>query len=195
MTGRALGTTSDARNPTRSASRRWYPWLVAYSGARIAELTNLHRDNIRTEGGITFMRLRVTKTGEPRSVPIYAHLIEQGFMAFVSASGPAPLFYDPSPHRQGSKTPPDELQGHKLRKWVRETVKLDHGIDPNHGWRHTWKTRALGAGIEERLRDAITGHRVASVGRRYETPTLTMLADTMGRFPHYRAETVAPDSP
>lgn len=28
---------------------------------------------------------------------------------------------------------------------VRETVKLDNGVDPNHGWRHTWKTRALAA--------------------------------------------------
>ena len=179
----------EALNPTRSASRRWCPWLAAYSGARIAELTNLHRGDIQTEGGITFMRLRVTKTGEPRSVPVHAHLIEQGFMAFVTASDPGPLFYDPSRHSEGSKTPPGELQGHKLGKWVRETVKLDHGVDPNHGWRHTWKTRALGARIEERLRDAITGHRVASVGRRYETPTLKMLADAMERFPRYQVGT------
>lgn len=71
-----------------------------------------------------------------------------------------------------------------------ETVNLDPGVDPNHGWRHTFKMRALGAGIEERLRDAITGHRVASVGRRYETPTLKVLADAMSRFPRYHVETV-----
>ncbi|TXN39500.1 tyrosine-type recombinase/integrase [Methylobacterium sp. WL7] len=180
----------DDGNPTRSATRRWCPWLAAYSGARIAELTNLHRDDIRTEGSITFMRLRVTKTGEPRSVPIHAHLIEEGFMAFVTAAGPGPLFYDPSRHSEGSRTSPGEIQGHKLGKWVRLTVKLDPGVDPNHGWRHTWKTRALGAGIEERLRDAITGHRVSSVGRRYETPTLTMLADAMRSFPRYIIGTV-----
>lgn len=185
----------DDGNPTRSATRRWCPWLAAYSGARIAELTNLHREDIRTEGGITFMHLRVTKTSEPRSVPIHAHLIEEGFMAFVTAAGPGPLFYDPSRHGEGSKTSPGELQGHKLGKWVRETVKLDPGVDPNHGWRHTWKTRALGAGIEERLRDAITGHRVASVGRRYETPALPMLAAAMNRFPRYQTEsTSTPDS-
>lgn len=77
------------------------------------------------------------------------------------------------------------MQGHKIGKWVRETVKLDPHVDPNHGWRHTWKTRALAAGIEERLRDAITGHRVASVGRRYESPTVQMLAAAMSRFPWY----------
>lgn len=67
------------------------------------------------------------------------------------------------------------------RRGEPETVKLDPAIDPNHGRRHTWKTRTLGAGIEERLWDAITGHRVASVGRRYETPTLLMLADARDR--------------
>ncbi|MCJ2101951.1 site-specific integrase [Methylobacterium sp. E-046] len=182
----ALQVTPEARNPTRTASRRWCPWLAAYSGARIAELTNLHRGDICTEGGVSFMRLRVTKSGEPRTVPIHGHLIEQGFMTFVEKCVPGPLFYDPRRHGTGASTSPGELQGHKVGKWVRETIKLDPGVDPNHGWRHTWKTRALGVGIEERLRDAITGHKVASVGRRYETPTLKMLADAMGRFPRYQ---------
>ncbi|WP_409564504.1 DUF6538 domain-containing protein [Methylobacterium sp. J-088] len=191
----ASGVTPDARNPTRSAARRWCPWLAAYSGARITELTNLHREDIRTESRIPFMHLRVTKTGEARSVPIHAHLIEQGFLAFVEACGPGPLFYDPKRRRDGSVAPQAEIQGRQVGKWVRGTVKLDPGVDPNHGWRHTWKTRALGAGIEERLRDAITGHRVASVGRRYETPTLMMLADAMDRMPRYQVETMLSGEP
>ncbi|WP_457106331.1 DUF6538 domain-containing protein [Methylobacterium sp. P5_C11] len=189
----ALGVTPDTRNPTRGAARRWCPWLAAYSGARIAELTNLHREDIRTEGGVPVMHLRVTKTGEARTVPIHDHLIEQGFLAFVESSVPGPLFYNPKRRREGSVTPQAEVQGRQVGKWVRETVNLDPGVDPNHGWRHTWKTRALGAGIEERLRDAITGHSVASVGRRYETPTLMMLADAMKRFPRYQPKTVTFD--
>jgi integrase len=131
------------------------------------------------------MDLRVTKTGEPRTVPIHAHLIEQGFLDFVKAAGPGPLFYDPKRHGKASATPPAEMRGHKVAKWVRAAVNLDPAVDPNHGWRHTWKTRALGAGIEERLRDAITGHRVTSVGRKYEAPSLAMLAKAMGAFPRY----------
>ena len=77
------------------------------------------------------------------------------------------------------------MQGHKVGKRIRETINIDPCLSPNHGWRHTWMTRALGAGIDERLRDAITGHRVASVGRRYETPTLPMLAKVMDAFPTY----------
>lgn len=176
----------DVRNPTRSASRRWCPWLAAYSGARIGELTSLEKRDVRIEGGIPIMHLRITKTGEPRIVPLHRHLIEQGFLAFVEASASGPLFYDPKRHGDDSLTPPAEMQGHKIGKWVRETVNLDAEVHPNHGWRHTWKTRALGAGIEERLRDAITGHRASSVGRRYETPTREMLAAAMNRFPRYR---------
>ena len=175
----------DPTNLPRSATRRWCPWLAAYSGARIGELTSLERRDIRDEGSIPVMDLKVTKTGQPRTVPLHPHLIEQGFLAFVATRPEGPLFYDPNRHGKGTATTPSELQGHKLGRWIREKVSLDKGVHPNHGWRHTWKTRALEAGIEERLRDAVTGHSVASVGRRYETPTLKMLADAIGRFPRY----------
>ncbi|QDI83730.1 hypothetical protein E8E01_18365 [Methylorubrum populi] len=171
--------------PSFAAAKRWCPWLAAYSGARIAELTHLEKRDIRTESGTVVMDLRVTKTGEPQTVPLHAHLIELGFLTFVEASAPDPLFYDPKRHSKTSSTSPAELRGHKAGKWVRLKVKLDPGVDPNHGWRHTWKTRALAAGIEERLRDAITGHRVASVGRRYGTPSLSMQTATMKQFPRY----------
>jgi len=184
----------DASYPERSAARRWVPWLAAYTGARIGELMNLEQGDVRIEAGIPIIQLRVTKTGDLRTVPIHPHLVEQRFLAFVASASNKPLFYDPKRRakndlRNGGKpagTQPSEIQGRSLGRWIRRTVKLDAGVDPNHGWRHTWKTRALGAGIEERLRDAITGHSVSTVGRRYETPTLTMLADAMGRFPRYK---------
>lgn len=106
-------------------------------------------------------------------------------MGFIEACGAGSLFYDPKRHGKASSTPPAEMHGHKVAKWVRAAVKLQPDVDPNHGWRHTWKTRALGAGIEERLRDAVTGHRVASVGQRYEAPSLAMLSKAIGTFPRY----------
>jgi integrase len=61
----------------------------------------------------------------------------------------------------------------------------DRDVDPQHGWRHSFKTIALGVGIDERIRDAITGHKVTSVGRKYETPPVSMLAEALTRFPYY----------
>ncbi|WP_186813047.1 tyrosine-type recombinase/integrase [Methylorubrum extorquens] len=168
----ASAIEDNAENPTRSNARRWCPWLAAYSGARIAELTNLEKRDVRNEAGIVVVDLRVTKAGELRTIPLHGHLIEQGFLNFVKTSLSETLFYHRARHRKNAETSPAEQQAKALATWVRATVRLDPRVDPNHGWRHTWKTRALGAGIEERLRDAITGHRIASVGRRYETPSL-----------------------
>ncbi|PND66014.1 integrase, partial [Escherichia coli] len=53
-----------------------------------AELTHLEKRDIRTEAGIAVMDLRVTKTGEPRTVPLHAQLIKQGFLEFVGAAQP-----------------------------------------------------------------------------------------------------------
>ncbi|WP_411901780.1 tyrosine-type recombinase/integrase [Methylorubrum thiocyanatum] len=181
----ASAVVRDELHPTRSAARRWCPWLAAYSGARIGELTSLEKRDVRVEAGISVIDLRITKTGEPRTVPLHSHLLEQGFVEFVNTSPNGPLFYDRIRFRPNSETLPAEQQAKKISQWIRAEVKLDPGVDPNHGWRHTWKTRALAAGIEERLRDAITGHRVTSVGRRYETPSLQMLSHAMSLFPYY----------
>jgi integrase len=184
----ALSVKADPKNPTFSAAKRWCPWLAAYSGARISELTYLVGMDVREEAGIAFMHFRKTKTGQPRSVPIHTHLIEQGFLQFVASMRSSPLFYDPRRHKPGAKTNAPELRAHKVADWVRKAVELDMGVDPNHGWRHTWKTIALSVGIEERTRDAIAGHTVVSAARRYESPSLAMLAEAMRRFPRYSTD-------
>jgi integrase len=181
----ATSVQPDPKNPTFSAALRWCPWLAAYSGARIAELTHLLADDVADEGGVVVLRLRKTKSGEPRVVPVHPHLLEQGFLRFVESVGSGPLFYDPKRHSGSARTSGPELRAQKVAKWVRAAVNLDPEVDPNHAWRHTWKTTALGAGIDDRLRDAITGHSVG-VARGYETPTVLMLAEAMRRFPQYR---------
>jgi integrase len=132
------------------------------------------------------MHLWKTKTGIPRKVPIHAHLVEQGFLEFARSCGTRPLFYDESRHRTEAQTDPAEIRAQQLAIWVRETAGLkDRDVDPQHGWRHSFKTIALGVGIEDRIRDALTGHKVTSVGRKYETPPVPMLAAAIAKFPRY----------
>jgi hypothetical protein len=80
-------------NPTepRGATRRWVPWLCAYTGARVGELTQLRVQDIeqRTCGPV----LRITpdagtvKTDKARTVPIHPHLVEMGLLEYVEAVG------------------------------------------------------------------------------------------------------------
>jgi len=182
----SLNVEPHPRDLSISNAARWCPWLAAYSGARISELCYLRGDDIWVEEAIPVMHLWKTKAGIPRKVPIHLHLIEQGFLEFVRSCSSKPLFYNEMRHRKGAQTNPAEIRAQQLAIWVRETAGIrDKDVDPNHAWRHSWKTRALGAGIEERIRDAITGHRVTSVGRAYESPPITMLAEALMRYPRY----------
>jgi len=183
----ASNVKDDPKNPTSAFAKRWCPWLAAYSGARIQELTGLKVEDIENEGGIWVMHFHRTKTGHPRTVPLHEHLIEMGFLNFVKSRKTGPLFYDPSRSSGKAKTPQSEQRAIKLADWVRTETKLDKAVDPNHGWRHTFKTKALAVGIPERISDAITGHSTGSVARSYETPTVGMKAEALKRFPRYPA--------
>jgi integrase len=183
----ALDVTPHSKDVSISNAARWCPWLAAYSGARIAELCHLRGRDIWIEDGVPVMHLWKAKGGIPRKVPIHAHLVEQGFLEFVRSYGGKPLFYDEARHRKGAQTDPAEIRAQQLAIWVRDAAGLkDRDVDPQHGWRHSFKTIALGAGIEERIRDAITGHKVASVGRKYEAPPVSMLAEALAKFPQYQ---------
>jgi integrase len=183
----ALDVTPHSKDVSISNAARWCLWLAAYSGARIAELCHLRGRDIWIEDGVPVMHLWKAKGGIPRKVPIHAHLVEQGFLEFVRSYGGKPLFYDEARHRKGAQTDPAEIRAQQLAIWVRDAAGLkDRDVDPLHGWRHSFKTLALGAGIEERIRDAITGHRVASVGRKYEAPPVSMLAKALAKFPRYQ---------
>jgi integrase len=182
----AQGVQDDPRNPTSAFAKRWCPWLAAYSGARIQELTGLKKEDIQEEGGTWVMHFHKTKTGQPRTVPLHEHLIEMGFIDFVRSRKSGPLFYDPKRSTGKAMTPQSEQRAIKLADWVRRETNLDKNVDPNHGWRHTFKTKALEVGIPERISDAITGHSSTSVARSYETPTVGMKADALSKFPRYR---------
>ncbi|WP_309242805.1 DUF6538 domain-containing protein [Lichenibacterium dinghuense] len=181
----ALAAPPEPRNPTAGFAKRWCPWLAAYSGARISELTGLQGSDVRLEGNVPVMDFRKTKTGIARTVPLHEHIIAMGFLDFARSRGSGPLFYDPARATGKAVTDPAEIRSGHLVKWLRETVTLDEELQPNHGWRHTWKTRALEADIQERISDAITGHAATRVSQKYQTPTVKMMADAMAKFPRY----------
>jgi integrase len=178
------------------AAKRWCPWLAAYSGARMGELTQLRGVDIVEQDGVHAMKISpeagTTKTGKARTVPLHEHLIEQGFLAFVKTNGKWPLFYNEpkQPTLSDDPTNPRKPRSVKAREnvavWVRSLGVDDPELSPNHAWRHTFKAMGFRCGISEKVLDAIVGHAPASVGRGYGEPTLADKAQELCKFPRYR---------
>jgi integrase len=129
--GAALAVEPSRSDPAAARAKRWCPWLAAYSGARIAELTSLTVEDFRQEEGIWVMHFRQTKTQEPRTIPLHEHVIVQGFLDVLQQVKSGPIFYDPSRHRVNAKFGPAELRAQKMAGWVRNVAKLDPNVDPN----------------------------------------------------------------
>lgn len=137
-------------------ARRWVPWIMAYTGARVGEITQLRDGDIRQEDGVWIIHITPeagsVKTYEARSVPLHSHLIEQGITELAKPGGTTPLFHDDAGNEVN---PASKIRAADLAKWVRKL-----GIQapqPNHGWRHRWKTQARAAGIIQRTFTGETG--------------------------------------
>jgi integrase len=179
------------------AVRRWVPWLLAYTGARAGEITQLRGADVSERDGIPAIKVSPdagsVKTRQARTVPLHDHLIEQGFLAFVKASGQGPLFHNEptGAARKDDPTKPRKPLAVKAREhlaaWVRQLGVEDREISPNHAWRHTFKLIGHRADISERLLDAIVGHAPPNVGRGYGEPTFGDKAEALKRFPRYEA--------
>lgn len=187
----SIQPSTDKISAYQALARRWVPWLCSYTGARVAEIGQLRGSDVTEIDG--FWTLRITpeagtqKANTARIVPLHPHLIEQGFLAVSARSGNTPMFYDPTLVRKPSATNRHAKKvGERLAEWVRDQVGItDREIQPNHGWRHTFKTMTIEAGIPERVADAIQGHAPRSVGQTYGSVSLKTLAAAVASMPRY----------
>lgn len=171
--------------PTTTEAKRWVPWLCAYSGARVMEMLQLRKQDVRKEQGAWIIRLTPEaggiKTNEFRDVPVHEHLVAAGFIRFVESSANGPLFI--AAGKDGSAKGVYD----RLRVFIRSIVS-DPNVQPNHGWRYTFKTIGLESGISEHILDAISGHAPKTIGGVYTKVTLRARIDAMRKFPRYDAE-------
>jgi integrase len=200
---RAASAYKDPKT-ARDRTRRWVPWLCAYSGARAGEMTQLRGVDVQRRGSVHAIVLTpdagTIKTRKPRIVPIHEHIVEQGFLEFVRRMGKGPLFYNP---HDATKSKADPIKPKRSRAatarahlsdWVREIGVTDPEVSPTHAWRHTFKQTADRAGIPEKVHDEITGHEHPTEGRKYGAPTIEDMADAMKKFPRYALGAVSRES-
>ncbi|RWM67863.1 MAG: integrase [Mesorhizobium sp.] len=182
----APGNTS----PVNRLVYRWLPWICAYTGARGGEIAQLRKEDFTVEAGINCIRITPeagsVKSGEYRIVPLHPHLIEQGLLKMVEAAKGGPLFYAESKRQRNAGSSRAGYARGKASEWVRKTVKItDKRVQPNHGWRHRFKTTARDVGIEQRYMDAIQGHTDGSASASYGENTVRALYREIQKLPRY----------
>jgi integrase len=197
-----LKASLEYTNPqsVQEGALRWVPWLLAYSGARAGEITQLRGSDVGEHEGVLALRLTpeagTIKTREARWVPIHEHLIEQGFLKFVAKQGAGPLFYggdqpkkaraqQQQPNKLKPRRTPPQTARVRVALWTRGLGVTDKGLSPTHAWRHTFQRYADRAGIPEKISDAIVGHKPANVARTYAVPSVVEMADALKMFPRY----------
>lgn len=172
----------------RFEGRRWVPWLCAYSGARVGEMVQLRKEDIRKKDGHWVLSITpeagTVKTGDVREVPLHEYLLEMGFQEFVSQAPDGHLFMWSGSNRSAWRTAKN-----RIREEIRSVVS-DENVQPNHGWRHTFKTIGREAGIQDFLLDSITGHTPRTEGDKYGGATIAAKARAMSLFPRYDAKNI-----
>jgi integrase len=178
------------------AVRRWVPWILAYTGARAGEITQLRGADVIEQDGLAAIKITpeagTVKTGQTRVVPLHQHLIEQGFPAWAHANGRGPLFYEmPAAVKKDDPTNPSRPRPVTARvhlaEWIRELGISDPELQPTHAFRHSFKqiARRPPHRIDTAMINWIVGHKQRSVADEYGEPTLKDRAEALKAFPRY----------
>ncbi|MDX8541869.1 tyrosine-type recombinase/integrase [Mesorhizobium abyssinicae] len=173
--------------PQTTAAKRWSPILCAHTGARIAEITQLRKQDFRYEKNIPVVRIAPdagsVKAGNYRDVPLHQQLVDLGFMEFVDDAPDGPLFYPASKKKVGSL--PARTVAGRVSEWLQAQKVIPEGVSPSHGWRHRFKTVGREVGIADRTLDAIQGHAGRTAGDAYGDVTIAAKASAIGQMPRY----------
>lgn len=181
----------DGRLPAdQKRARRWLPWICNYSGARIGEAAQLRKEDFVQEEGVWIMLIRPeagsVKTRQARRVPVHLDLIDQGLVDIIRSLPRGYIFADPS-RRLGRK---GNLIMHKktaenLGRWVRGLGLDDPELQPNHGWRHRFKTVARRVGMDPGARDYMQGHSEHNEAEGYGDQPAPVLLHQLSMIPSF----------
>lgn len=127
------------------------------------------------------------KTGNYRIVPVHPQLQEMGLCEMINSIPAGPIFYSMETKRRAA----DPLArarnaGTKVLNWIRDEVKItDPRIQPNHAWRHRFKTIARDIDMHPEYRDAIQGHEDGRAASDYGETTIKALWREIQKMPRW----------
>ena len=167
-------------------SAYWLPLLALYTGARLEELGQLTKKDIRQLANIWYINISDEAEGASlkthssrRAIPIHPELLRLGFIEYA--------------HQQRERTFPalkadshTSLTGNFSKWWgryAREVIGITDKRKVFHSFRHAFKDACRNSGINQEIHDAFTGHSGSNVGSSYGSgPWLPRLAEEMKRL-------------
>ncbi|WP_407976081.1 tyrosine-type recombinase/integrase [Brucella pseudogrignonensis] len=152
----------------------WVPWIAAYTGLRVSEITQLLGKRFVEKDGIPYLLVTPedgsTKSGKAWIVGVHQHLIEMGLKELMHSFGDTPIFYEPYP----TGTVLSDVKGKRraleagmrVARWITDEVGIVAPLGrPNHAWRHLHTTRSRLCGMDKEARDFMMGSRSTTDAR------------------------------
>lgn len=169
-------------------AKRWIPWILCYTGARVNEITQLRKQDVRQVAGIPCIAITPdagrVKSKRARIVPVHPDLVRQGFLDFVADRSDGPLFFNPAKRRSDNAINRQANRlGSKLAEWVRGLGVT--APQPNHAWRHRFVNSATRYRLTERASEAITGHSSGKQHRAYGDNEVDILLEQISKLPSF----------
>jgi integrase len=154
----------------------WLPLLGPFVGARIEEVCQMRIEDVQRVNGVWCLRLcdldvnqELKNPNSFRRVPLHEVVIKSGFLLYASQmanAGHERVF----PTLTNDNT--NGIYSNAVGKWYGrylETIGLtDHRLD-YHSYRYTFRQQCSLSGVDNEVRDALTGHWVGKndSGRTY----------------------------
>jgi integrase len=183
----AAKTASTQESKHITAARTWVPLLLAFTGARVVEITQLRQEDVRQDGDRWIIRITPdagsVKTGEYRDVPLHRQVVELGFTEFVKQAASGPLFHRAK--RSDGYLSAARTTAGRVSDWLQKRGLVPEGVQPSHGWRHRFKTLGRELGLSDRVIDAIQGHAGRTAGDGYGDVTLAAKIRVIDALPEY----------
>lgn len=158
---------------------------LAYTGARVGEIAQLRKEDIRQEAGHWVIRITpeagAVKNGSGTGCRAPCPFGRKGLPAFVGESKPGHLFITPA-KATGDVLGPLQGIANRLGEQARKVVTAPL-VKPNHGWRRRFNTISRSVGIDPRVMDAIQGHAARTAGDDYGDVTIAAIALALSKFP------------
>lgn len=172
----------------------WAPWICAYTGLRVGEVTLLQGSSVLMDGTTPYLIIRPedggTKGGNAWTTGIHQHLIDLGLLDMLRAVGEGPAFYAPyEPNADMSKVSRHRSKdaADRVADWVREEVGIVAPLGrPNHAWRHSFTTISRLCRIDKEARDYMIGSRSQTDAREgYGDWTPAVVTAEINKMPRF----------